>query len=198
MFLNLYYFHEIVKTVNSNRDADRLALSGFIASFAAALVEVGFPRMPARVFVALLATDSGRRTSAELADLLKVSPAAISGAVRYLIQVNLLSRESEPGSRRDLFRVHDDVWYEAITRRDQMLTRLERKLREGIEVLGRDTPAGARMAETLEFFEFLQKELPMLLEKWRARKAELRRLGAASARPVVRTRSVFRAQKITG
>lgn len=45
---------------------------------------------------------------AELATLLKVSPAAISGTVRYLSQVNLLSRESELGSRRDLYRVHDD------------------------------------------------------------------------------------------
>ena len=49
--------------------------------------------MPARVFAALLASDSGRLTSAELSALLKVSPAAVSGAVRYLAQVNLVSRE---------------------------------------------------------------------------------------------------------
>jgi DNA-binding transcriptional regulator GbsR (MarR family) len=124
--------------------------------------------MPARVFAGLLATDSGRLTAADLADLLRVSPAAISGAVRYLAQVNLASREREPGSRRDYYRVHDDVWYEAIARRDQVLARWERSLLEGIEVLGRHTAAGARMAETLAFFEFLQKELPALLQRWRA------------------------------
>ena len=41
--------------------------------------------MPARVFSALLATDSGRLTAAELAERLQISPAAVSGAVRYLI-----------------------------------------------------------------------------------------------------------------
>ena len=54
--------------------------------------------MPARVFVALLVSDDGRRTAAELAEMLKVSPAAISNAVRYLQQVRLAVREREPGN----------------------------------------------------------------------------------------------------
>ena len=153
---------------------DRAAVSAFIERFAVALAEAGFPRMPARVFAGLLATDSGRLTAADLAGLLQVSPAAISGAVRYLAQINLASRERAPGSRRDYYRVHDDVWYEAIARRDQVLARWERSLREGIEVLGPDTPAGARMAETLAFFEFLQRELPSLLKRWREHKLKLR------------------------
>ena len=69
--------------------------------------------MPSRVFVALLASDSGRLSSSELAEVLAVSPAAISSAVRYLTQLNLASRERQPGSRRDYYRVHEDAWYEA-------------------------------------------------------------------------------------
>lgn len=153
-----------------NRDKSRAA---FFERFAAVLTESGFPRMPARVFAALLATDSGRLTAAELATLLRVSAAAISGAVRYLVQVNLASREAEPGSRREHYRVHSETWYEAIARKDQMLDRCERSLRDGIEVVGRETPAGARIAETLAFFEFMQAELPAMLDRWRARKAEL-------------------------
>jgi DNA-binding transcriptional regulator GbsR (MarR family) len=156
---------------NSNARRDHQALARFIERLASAMTEGGFPRMPARVFAALLATDSGRLTAAELAQLLRVSPAAISGAVRYLIPLNLVSREREPGSRRDCYRVHDDVWYEAIARRDQVLARWERSLREGLELLSRDTPAGARMAETLAFFEFLKRELPLLLQRWRELKA---------------------------
>jgi DNA-binding transcriptional regulator GbsR (MarR family) len=157
-----------VKVVN--RDKTRAA---FIERFAAVLTESGFPRMPARVFAALLATDSGRLTAAELSTLLHVSPAAISGAVSYLVQVNLASREAEPGSRREHYRVHNETWYEAIASKDRVLDRCERSLRDGIEVVGRDTPAGARIAETLAFFEFMQAELPAMLDRWRARKSEL-------------------------
>ena len=150
------------------------AVAAFVERFAAFLTEAGFPRMPARVFVRLLATDSGRLTAAQLTDALRVSAAAISGAMRYLMQINLVSREREPGSRRDYYCVHANIWYEAIARRDQVLTRGERSAREGIELLGRSTPAGARMAETLEFFEFMQEELPSMLRKWQAHKAQTR------------------------
>ncbi len=162
-------------TTRSRYKRDQHSVLAFIERFAVALTDAGFPRMPARVFAALLVTDSGRLTAAELAALLQVSPAAVSGAVRYLAQVNLASRERAPGSRRDYYRVHDDVWYEAIARRDQVLARWEHSLREGIEVLGRETAAGSRMAETLAFFEFLQKELPQLLKKWREQKTRLQR-----------------------
>ena len=67
--------------------------------------------------------------------------------------------------------MHSETWYEAMAHKDQVLDRCERILREGIEVSGRDTPAGARIAETLAFFEFIQAELPAMLERWRARKA---------------------------
>jgi predicted transcriptional regulator len=159
---------------------DGPAVLRFIERFASVLEEAGMARMPARVFVGLLATDSGRLTAAEMAQLLQVSPAAVSGAVRYLIQLNLASREREPGSRRDLYRVHDDVWYEAAIRREQLMTRWESSIREGVEVLGPDTPAGLRMAETLAFVEFLQEEMPGVLQRWHERKIKLRERWAAA------------------
>jgi DNA-binding transcriptional regulator GbsR (MarR family) len=148
----------------------------FVERFAAALIEAGVPRMPARAFSALLSSEHGRMTAAELASTLQASPAAVSGAMRYLIQVNLATREREPGSRRDVFSVHGDAWYEAIMRRDQLLVRWEDTLREGIEVLGAGSPAGQRMYESLAFLEFIGKEVPDLMERWRAYKA---RLGAS-------------------
>jgi DNA-binding transcriptional regulator GbsR (MarR family) len=147
---------------------DRAAVSRFIESFASAFVDAGVPRMPSRVFAAILASDSGRLTAAEIAELLQVSPAGISGAVRYLAQVDLVVRVREPGSRRDVYAVRDNAWYEAIVRRERLLELWARSVREGIEILGADTPAGARLVETLEFFEFLQAEMPALLERWRA------------------------------
>ena len=151
-------------------DRDSESILRFVERFALVLTESGMARMPARVFTALLVTDSGRLTAQELADTLRVSPAAISGAVRYLEQVSMVYRGREPGHRRDHYRVGSDLWYEMIMRRDRVLTRWVDSAREAVDLLGENTPAGARMAETLEFFEFLHKEMPALMEKWRARK----------------------------
>ncbi|MFJ2474147.1 GbsR/MarR family transcriptional regulator [Streptomyces sp. NPDC087659] len=147
------------------RDAEAVSL--FVERFAAQLVEAGMTRMPARVFAALLSSDSGAMTSAELGEQLQVSPAAVSGAVRYLSQQHMVSREREPGSRRERYRVHSDQWYEALTNRDAILKRWSDSLREGVTSLGAETPAGRRLAETVAFFDFIQDELTAMMERWR-------------------------------
>jgi len=152
---------------------DDEAVRRFVEDFASALAEMGVPRMPARVFVALLTSDSGRLTAAELAARLHASQAAMSGAVRYLIQTGLVRREGEPGSRRHYYRVPDDVWDELSTIRNRAMARWTAVLREGVPILGADTPAGARIAESVRYFEFVSAELPLLITRWRERKAGL-------------------------
>ena len=142
------------------------AMFGYIERFASVLVAAGFPPMPARVFVALLVTDSGRLTAADLAEVLRVSPAAVSGAVRYLVQLGLVHKERVPGSRRDYYRMPDDVWSDMFRLRDQVMQRWAGLVREGIELLGPGTPAGARLAEHATFFEFVSRELPEVLKRW--------------------------------
>ncbi|MFF0014637.1 GbsR/MarR family transcriptional regulator [Streptomyces sp. NPDC005374] len=155
----------------AGRDQD--AVSKFVESFAAQLVEAGMQRMPARVFAALLSSDEGTMTSAELGEQLRISPAAVSGAVRYLAQTHMVSREREPGSRRERYRVHGDQWYEALTNREAIIKRWESALREGVSSLGADTPAGRRMAETLAFFEFVEGEVAAMMERWRVHRHQL-------------------------
>jgi DNA-binding transcriptional regulator GbsR (MarR family) len=147
-------------------ERDPEAVLRYIEHYASALVEAGVPRMPARVFAALQCTDSGRLTAAEVAEILQVSPAAVSGAVRYLTQFNLVRREREPGSRRDQYVVADNTWYEAVFSRDRVMARWETSAREGVEVLGATTPAGRRMEESLVFFEFIRRELGELQTRW--------------------------------
>src|SRR4051794_7745668 len=95
--------------------------------------------MPARVFVALLVTDAGRLTAAELAAVLRISPAAVSGAVRYLIQIGMVHKERVPGSRRDYYRMPGGMWDSLIRQRDQVMTRWTALVREGIDLVGPDT-----------------------------------------------------------
>ena len=159
-------------------DRDDKAVGRFVEDLASALTEMGVPRMPARVFAALLTTDSGRLTAADLAANLQVSPAAVSGAVRYLMQIGMVRRESEPGSRRHYYRAPNNVWDEVIGIRDHLMARWTGVLREGVEILGADTPAGERVAESVRFFEFVSSELPNVIRRWRER--DLGRNGQAA------------------
>ncbi|MGH3409222.1 MAG: GbsR/MarR family transcriptional regulator, partial [Streptosporangiaceae bacterium] len=141
------------------------AVSQFAERFAGALTEMGVPRMPARVFVALLTCHAGRLTAAEIGADLQASPAAVSGAVRYLVQIGLVLRASEPGTRRLAYSVPEDVWQHMITARNAEMARWARIFREGADLLS-DGPAGARVAETAEYFDFVVGELPGVQARW--------------------------------
>jgi DNA-binding transcriptional regulator GbsR (MarR family) len=147
-------------------------LFGYLERFASVLVAAGIPPMPARVFVALLVAESGRLTAAELAEVLQVSPAAVSGGVRYLVQLGLVHKERVPGSRRDYYRMPADVWSDMFRLRDQVMQRWAALIREGIELLGRDTPAGVRLAEHATFFDFVSAEMPEVLKRWAEYRAD--------------------------
>ena len=154
-------------------------LPAYIERFASVLTDSGIPRMPSRVFAALITQDDGRLTSQELSELLDISPAAVSGAIAYLSQVNLVTRERQPGTRRDRYRVLDEVWQDALIKRDTILARWETSLAEGVGVVGADTPAGRRLAESAQLFHFLRGEVGEMLERWQVRRAELRAAGTA-------------------
>ena len=151
-------------SARSNHDE---AVRRFVESFASVLVDAGLPQMPALVFVALLATDSGGLTADELAAQLQVSRAAISGAVNYLSPLGLITRERQPGTRRYRYVLQDPTWFELVVRRERLLDRWITNTREGIDALGPTTAAGQRLAESLAFFEFLQREMPAMLARWR-------------------------------
>jgi DNA-binding transcriptional regulator GbsR (MarR family) len=140
----------------------------YVERFATILVAAGFPAMPARVFVAFLIAESDRLTAADLAAMLQISPAAVSGAVRYLTGVGLVHKERVPGSRRDYYRMPADVWSEVMRLQSQVLVRWGSMLKEGVGLVGADTPAGVRMADHTAFFEFLTTEIAGVLARWEA------------------------------
>lgn len=154
-------------------ERDETAVRRFVEHMAMAWADYGFPRMPARVLITMMAADEPALTAAELSERLGVSPAAISGAVRYLMQIGMLAREPAPGSRRDRYRLPDDTWYEATATKGGFFKQNIDLAAEGVTASGGpDTPAGKRLADMRDYFTFIQNELMSLAERWRASKAD--------------------------
>lgn len=151
-------------------DAER---ASFVERMGGALTSAGLARLPSRIFSALLIDEDGRMTAAEIAAALGVSPAAVSGAVRYLDGVGMVRRERERGSRRDIFVVDDDAWHETLLHADQIYAPMQAALRRALESLPRDDPAYRRLRLSNEFLGFLLDELDSLNERWDRRVKEL-------------------------
>ncbi|MEU4317201.1 helix-turn-helix domain-containing protein [Nocardia fluminea] len=151
---------------------DPRAVAEFTESFTALLIEQGLPRMEARVLACLQITDSGALTAAELVARLRVSPASISNAVAFLEQQGMLRRELIPGERRERYLVDDDIWLRNLVASVQMQNSLSDMTRRGVEILGPDTPAGARFEQSAEFVAIVGAALRQAMEQWRVRLAE--------------------------
>src|SRR5688500_9152872 len=94
------------------RRRDEEAMRSVVEPMDLLLADYGLPRMAGRVLFVMMGADERALTAGELAERLDVSAASISGAVRQLVQLNMVVRAPAPGSRRDAYRLVNDSWYE--------------------------------------------------------------------------------------
>jgi DNA-binding transcriptional regulator GbsR (MarR family) len=139
------------------RVADAVRL--FEERFADLLCQMGVPRMAARVLTCLYTTDSGSLTAAELVQRLRVSPASISKAVAYLVGLELVGRERDPGHRYERYAIGDDVWARAWSASARKNATWADIAQRGTEIFDPATPAGARLAQMTQFLTQLSDDM---------------------------------------
>ncbi|TDW86425.1 GbsR/MarR family transcriptional regulator [Kribbella sp. VKM Ac-2566] len=150
------------------QEPSREAVSQFVERFAGVLANSGVPTMSARVMGAMLVSPTGTMTAAELAEALQISQPAVSGAVRQLLQVSFITRERLPGSRKDHYRIREDVFAAILERRNLALSEWESTSRSGASLFGEDSPVGRRLTEAADFFAFIHADMDQMIKNWRA------------------------------
>jgi DNA-binding transcriptional regulator GbsR (MarR family) len=145
--------------------------------------QLGFPRMGGRIVGWLLIAEAPQASMADLEQALQASKSSISSITRLLIQVDLVEIVSLPGVRRDYYRLRRDAWTNALKDRLTQAVAFRRLADEGLDLL-KDSPAErkARLQEMRLMYAFLEREIPVLIERWMSeRQAFLESLEAESA-----------------
>ena len=145
------------------------------AGLVSALAANGFPRMPAAVLMAIMASEEGALTAEQLGERIGVSAAAVSGAVRYLETVTMIQRHRRPGSRKFEYELPDHPWFTASIAKNELYGVMARMADDAAGRLG--PKATLRMEERADFFRFVQQRLPRVLDEWNAER------GAGGAAP---------------
>ncbi|WUF33152.1 MarR family transcriptional regulator [Kribbella sp. NBC_00482] len=138
--------------------ADQLRRA-YVERFATMMVDGGLPRMASRVLALLYTSDSRTLTAADLVRALRVSPASISKAIGYLERVGMVYRETDPVRRLQHYVIAEDVWLKAWEISARTNHNWAETAAEGVELVGRDTPAGERLKQMAEFFERLSEDM---------------------------------------
>ena len=146
------------------RDAE--AVREYEETFTTFLMQQGLPRMTARVLTCLYTADAGSLTASELVQHLQVSPASVSKAVAFLDSQNLVRRERDE-RRRERYVVDDDVFYQSTVASARSTAQLAETARQGVGVLGSDSPAATRLENIARFLDYVSESITRAAEQAR-------------------------------
>ncbi|MGC4745841.1 GbsR/MarR family transcriptional regulator [Micromonospora sp. DT201] len=146
------------------------ALSDPAEQLALTLTQGGLQRMTARVLAALLFTEQETMTAGEIAETLSISSGSVSTAVKALTTVGLIERVPAPGSRREHFRLPEGAWATLMSGQNTTVRTMREAAEQGIATTGEDSIAGRRLVEMRDFYDYLWRELPALIDRWKRQK----------------------------
>jgi DNA-binding transcriptional regulator GbsR (MarR family) len=130
----------------------------------------GMQRMSARVLSALLFADTETITAGEIAERLGSSPGSVSTALKMLQDVGLAEAVPAPGSRRTHFRLPDDGWARLMSRQNSVVTGMLDAAERSMETVSAESPVGQRLATMHDFYTYVMREFPALIDRWHAQR----------------------------
>ncbi|MCW5830967.1 MAG: MarR family transcriptional regulator [Labilithrix sp.] len=143
------------------------ALRHFIEEMGLQFEMSGVPRMAGRILGHLLVCDPPEQTAEELARSIQASRASISTMIRLLIHAGFVAREVKPGRRRDVFRIHPEAFRMQLMGRIRLLGLFREALGRGLAALEGEPPERtARVRAMFEMYQWMERELPLLLERY--------------------------------
>jgi DNA-binding transcriptional regulator GbsR (MarR family) len=135
--------------------------------------DAGLPRMSGRIIGWLLVCSPERQSAQQLAEALGASRASISTMTQLLQRAGLIERETIVGSRLIYYRHSSHTWSKQMRTAGSQVVRAKSLAEEGLRLLAdADPKRRRRLDEMRRFYEFFERELSALMDRWEKESAE--------------------------
>jgi DNA-binding transcriptional regulator GbsR (MarR family) len=132
---------------------------------------MGMPAAFGKLMGWLLICDPPQQSSAELAKALDLSAGSVSTGMRMLENAKLVRRVAMRGSRAKVYEMTENAFI--IAARNEQFGTMRKLMDHGIAVLGDEaSPRGRRLRRTRDFYAFLEREVPALIDRFMAEHGE--------------------------
>jgi len=147
----------------------------FVEEFGIGLEATGLPRAAGRMLAWLIVCTPAEQTADDLATALSASAGGVSTNVRLLTQMQFVERVGKAGDRRSFYRLTPRPWSAVMAAQHQDTARLRSIAERGVASLAGGDPATVeRLSEMRDFFVFMEREMPALIQRYNDEKGENR------------------------
>jgi DNA-binding transcriptional regulator GbsR (MarR family) len=147
----------------------------YIEEYGVCMETSGLPRMAGRIVGLLLICTPPHQAADQIASILDASKGTVSTMTRLLMQLGLIEKLGLPGERRDYFRLRQDLWEQMLALQLAELTQMRDLAERGLALLDGASPAEQeRLREMYELHAFFEREMPVLLERYKKERVENR------------------------
>lgn len=127
----------------------------------------GIQPAAARVLGLLYVADNPELSFEEITETLKISKSATSNAINLLINTEQIEYTTYLGDRKRYFRLKISNWRESFSKKIESMTKFHELLEQVLKIRSKDSVKfNQSLEELIDFLNFVNKELPVLFEKW--------------------------------
>ncbi|SDK22085.1 hypothetical protein SAMN05421823_102176 [Catalinimonas alkaloidigena] len=120
-----------------------------------------------RIMALLLVADQTELTFDEIQERLQISKGATSLALNLLMRMEMVEYVTKPGDRKRYFRNRLKQWREQMKQKHETMAKVKHLLKEILAIRPVETVEfNNKLAELIDFMEFMDREIPLLVQRW--------------------------------
>ncbi len=129
--------------------------------------QYGLPKMAGRILGYLISSDSNNNSFDDLKNSLKASKGSISGNVNLLLNQNMIEKHMISGDRKSYYKIALNNLENILESKVKSVTQFKMILKKGLQFdASTDSLKKQNLNEILNYYEFLESEIPLLKIKW--------------------------------
>ena len=125
----------------------------------------GLPKMAGRIRGYLFSSEKDDNSFQQLREALKASKGSISGNLSLLLTYEMIEKHMIVGDRKSYYKIAQNTLVNILEAKVKSVTEMRIILAKGLH-LNSSKSNKDKLAEVLKYYEFLEKEIPLLKVKW--------------------------------
>ncbi len=129
--------------------------------------QYGLPKMAGRILGYLISSETDNNSFDDLKKILQASKGSISGNINLLLSQDMIEKHMISGDRKSYYRIARNSLNNILEAKEKSITQFKLIIQKGLSFdPSSDSVKKTDLTKILNYYEFLESEIPLLRTKW--------------------------------